>query len=268
MFPFSRALMAACVAALSLLALPTMAEESETVLTPERVVWRRTPIAITLTVGQERLVHFDDSVSVGLPSSLTSVLRSQSINGTVYWLAQQPFERTRVMVRSESGGPLYVLDLTAQEAPANSAPLPDVHVMLDQLDDDTGGKGADASAHELSWGYVALTRFAAQQLYAPARLISTPRGVVKVPVSDQPVDLVRGRPVRAELLASWKAGALYVTAVQLRNQSTRPIVLDPRELRGRWLAATFQHNRLLAAGDEADTTVVYVLSHQPLAASW
>ena len=66
--------------------------------TPERVVWNKTPIAIPLVVGEERLVHFPDSVSIGLPQSLTPLLRSQSINGTLYLLARQPFEATRVMV--------------------------------------------------------------------------------------------------------------------------------------------------------------------------
>ena len=50
--------------------------------TPERVVWNKAPIAIPLVVGEERLVHFPDSVSIGLPQSLTPLLRSQSINGT------------------------------------------------------------------------------------------------------------------------------------------------------------------------------------------
>ena len=37
--------------------------------TPERVVWNKAPIAIPLVVGEERLVHFPDSVSIGLDSS-------------------------------------------------------------------------------------------------------------------------------------------------------------------------------------------------------
>ena len=42
------------------------------------------------------------------------------------------------------------------------------------------------------WGYVALTRYAAQQLYAPARLLDFTPGIVRVPVNQQPIDLVRG----------------------------------------------------------------------------
>ena len=42
---------------------------------------------------------------------------------------------------------------------------------------------------------------------------------------------------------------------------------DPRNLRGRWLTAAFQHNRLHAVGSEADRTVVYLISDRPFAAS-
>ena len=38
---------------------------------PERIVWNKAPIAIPLVVGEERLVHFPDSVSIGLPKPLT-----------------------------------------------------------------------------------------------------------------------------------------------------------------------------------------------------
>jgi hypothetical protein len=67
---------------------------------------------------------------------------------------------------------------------------------------------------------------------------------------------------------SWRAGGLYLTAVKLRNRSVRPQVLDPRQLRGKWLAATFQHARLLPTGDVADSTAVYLISAQPFAASF
>jgi Protein of unknown function (DUF3438). len=45
----------------------------------------------------------------------------------------------------------------------------------------------------------------------------------------------------------------YVTAVKLANLTREPVLLDPRDLRGRWLTATFQHARLFPAGSEADT---------------
>ena len=229
---------------------------------PERVVWNKTPIAIPLVVGEERLVHFPGSVSIGLPQSLTALLRSQSINGTLYLLAREPFDTTRIMVRSETEGPMVVLDVSAEPAEADSPTLPDVQILLDSEPDTNAGE-SQSNTQSMSWGYAALTRYAAQQLYAPTRLIPRQPGVVAIPVSAEPVELVRGARIEAVPVAAWKAGLRYVTAVKLTNRTQRPVVLDPRELRGAWLAATFQHNRLLPAGDEADTTAVYLISDRP-----
>lgn len=237
---------------------------------PERVVWRKTPIAIPLIVGEERLIHFPESVSIGLPQSLTARLRSQSINGTLYLLARQSFESTRVMVRSENGGPLFVLDLSAALSSEARPPLPDVQVVLEASKVAVGSESSETDSAETTtgnrfsqWGYVALTRYAAQQLYAPERLVPNTPGVVAIPVQVAPVGLLRGGGVEAVPVAAWKAGLHYVTAVRLTNHSAKAVILDPRELRGAWLAATFQHNRLLPSGADEDTTAVYLISDRP-----
>ena len=127
---------------------------------PERVVWNKAPIAIPLVVGEERLVHFPDSVSIGLPQSLTPLLRSQSINGTLYLLARQPFEPTRVMVRSETDSPIYVLDISAAPGGVDSGSLPDVQVLLQSPQKPPQDAGADQSTSDnrsQSVGYAALT---------------------------------------------------------------------------------------------------------------
>jgi integrating conjugative element protein (TIGR03749 family) len=231
----------------------------------ERVVWQKAPIKIPLVVGEERLVHFPESVSVGLPPALSNILRSQSINGTLYLLAREPFEQTRVMVRSEEGGPLYVLDLSGEPKEADAMPLPEVDIILPSQRTHKSADTPETQSERTPqpWGYVALTRFAAQQLYAPSRLLPRHSAVVPVPVDAERVELVRGGSVEAVPISAWKAGGLYVTAVQLINQSESPVVLDPRELRGHWLTATFQHNRLLPSGRDADTTVVYLVSDRP-----
>ena len=117
------------------------------------------------------------------------------------------------------------------------------------------------------YGYVTLTRFAAQQLYAPARLLEELPGVTRVPVKREPVALVRGNAVEAVPLVAWRAGDLHLTAARLTNKTGRSQTLDPRNLRGRWLTAAFQHNRMHAVGSEADRTVVYLISDRPFAAS-
>ena len=231
---------------------------------PERIAWNRTPIKLVLPVEQERMVRFPAAIKIGLPSRLQPLLRAQSVDGTLYLLAHQPFEATRVMVREMDSGRIYLLDISASKEEAQTNP---VEVTL------SGGEHAardtvspeDAHANMPAYGYVALTRFAAQQLYAPTRLLHDRPGIVRVPIRRDSVPLVRGGRVAATPLVAWRAGGLYLTAVKLTNRSKQPQTLDPRDLRGAWLTASFQHNRLLAAGDEADTTAVYLISARPFA---
>ena len=230
----------------------------------ERIEWTRTPIRMVLGVGQERMVHFPAPVRVGVPGSVQAILRTQSVNGTVYFLAKAPFPTARIMVREIDSGQMYLFDVTAR---TKRAPAPPVIVSVGQseraLSTDTSG---DRPTDPL--GYVALTRFAAQQLYAPPRLLGRSPGIVRVPVPSEPVALVPGSSIAAVPLIGWRAGGLYVTAVKLTNRSAQPQILDPRTLRGAWLTATFQHSRLLPAGDEADTTAVYLVSDHPFEASF
>ena len=231
---------------------------------PERIAWRKTPIPVELRVGTERLVHFPGAVKVGLPVPLQDIVRVQSIAGTVYLLAHQPFARTRVIVRGADDGQVYLLDLSAKVEASSDAPM---EIFLpDEVRSADGGAAVEAPARP-QYGYVTLTRFAAQQLYAPARLLNELPGVVRVPVKREPVALVRGATLDAVPLIAWRAGDRFVTAVTLTNTTRYPQILDPRTLRGRWLTATFQHNRVHAAGSEADRTVVYLIAARPFAAS-
>jgi len=57
--------------------------------------------------------------------------------------------------------------------------------------------------------------------------------------------------------------SLYVTAVRVTSNSLKTITLDPRLLRGDFLAASSQHTNVNAAGEEGDTTTWYLVSDQP-----
>ena len=246
-----------CMSALLLFMVQTVCAEST-----QRIQWQKSPIRIALRVGDERMVHFRAPVSVGIPATLESVLRTQTVNGTVYWMAKSAFASTRVMVREIEGGQIYLFDLSADTDGEHSAAIVvfvgetgDVEHRLSET-----GEGAQH-------GYVSLTRYAAQRLYAPLRLLSSVPGIVRVPVQQHSVALVPGSGVAAKPLAAWRAGPLYVTAVKLSNRSPEALILDPRTLRGAWLSAAFQHSRLLPAGSDADTTAVYLVSTRPFAES-
>jgi integrating conjugative element protein (TIGR03749 family) len=229
---------------------------------PRRVHWQNIPIPVVLTVGEERRVQFQAPVSVGVPASLQSRLRTQTVSGSVYLLAHAPFAKTRVLVRELEQGQTYLLDIRAGEEASSNEPIV-VEVQTSAETTPASGGISTPGTH----GYVSLTRFAAQQLFAPLRLLSPMTGVARVPVQQDSVFLLPNDAIEVIPLMAWRAGNLFLTAVRLRNRSADPQVLDPRQLRGNWLAATFQHARLLPAGHAADSTAVYLISAQPFAAS-
>ncbi|MCB1862740.1 MAG: TIGR03749 family integrating conjugative element protein [Gammaproteobacteria bacterium] len=229
----------------------------------ERIEWKKMPIRLELTVGTERQVEFPASVKVGVPGNLQPLLRTQSVNGAVYLMAHAPFESTRVMVREIDGGQIYLFDISASKKSGQSHPI---QIFVQEAREP--GDLTDGTAIASNISYVTLTRFAAMQLYAPARLLSDRPGIVRTPVARDPINLVRGGAVDATPLVAWRAGGYYLTAVKLTNRSNQPQTLDPRNLRGAWLTATFQHHRLLPAGNEADTTAVYLISARPFSVSF
>jgi len=237
----------------------------------ERIIWKKAPIKITLPVGRERMVTFPGTVRVGIPSEITALLRTQSVKGVVYWLAVSPFDTARVQVQNAETGEYYLIDLKAvDDKKASATPI---EIISDARGARRNGSTAEPHTQERKAGknteqdYVTLTRFAAQQLYAPKRLLKTPLGVFRVGVSPKPVALLRGSHIEAIPLVAWRSDRLHLTAVRLRNLSNHPVTLDPRALRGKWLTATFQHARLFKAGEEADTTAVYLISERPFEAS-
>ncbi len=247
-----------------LLIKPSLHAASESI---SRIEWNKTPITLQLKVGEERMVHVPGSVKVGVPASLQPLLRTQSVNGTIYFLAHAPFDATRIMVRTLDGGQVLLLDVSASQ---DDGPTHPVQVFVKTADVTKTDLSASPDAHQAAttpYSYVALTRFAAQQLYAPARLLNDRPGFVRIPVTRESIPLLRGGTVDAQPLVAWRAGDRYLTAVKLTNRARQPQTLDPRDLRGRWLTATFQHHRLLPAGSDADTTAVYLISNRPFEAS-
>jgi len=233
--------------------------------TPERIEWKKAPIRLELVVGQEQRIEFPAAVKVGVPASVQPLLRTQSVNGTVYLLAHAPFDSSRLMVRELDSGRIYLFDVMVVEDGVATHPI-----QITVTDDSDTNKDRATGGHEPDQrqpGYIQLARFAAQQLYAPARLVKDRPGIVRVPISRDPINLLHGGAIEATPLVAWRANGLYLTAVKLTNRTEQPQTLDPRDLRGAWLTATFQHHRLLPKGDEADTTAVYLISARPFEVS-
>ncbi len=237
----------------------------------ERLIWDKHPIQLALPVGSERLVTFPTPVRVGVPATLSEQLTTQSLDGTVYWTARTPFSTTRVQVQSVLDNQLYLIDLSASEDSDDS----DVEIVIPNpspgqshsADVSTANAPQSSGSHHppnSRLDVITLTRHAAQQLYAPRRLLHANPNLHRVRVSDTPTQhLIRGQSIEATPVAAWRKGQLYVTAFQLKNLSATSATLDPQSIRGDWQAATFQHDTLKASGTLEDTTAVYLISDHP-----
>ena len=243
---------------------------TQTAFATKRLLWDKHPLQLSLPIGKERLVSFPHGVRVGTPGSIADKLKTQSLNGTVYWTASSAFTSTRVQIQSTDGSQLYLIDVSATKHAETS----DVQILLPTPTAATNPATSSTTRvtprskrqhpTNSSLDYITLTRFAAQQLYAPARVLTTPHQVQRSRVQQTPIQhLLRGFKIDATPIAAWQKGRLFVTAVRLQNQTQQSIILDPLQLRGRWHAATFQHGILKAHGSTEDTTAVYLISDQP-----
>lgn len=228
------------------------------------------PIQVNLEPGVERRLVFPQPVLVGLKNGMSEALTVQNVDRTVFLTAMTSIAHTRLLVRHTDESQTYVLNVSTEgvsgrhtalmiqpRLPAKTIAAPAKSKMivprLNQRREDT------ASGYGV---YVKLTRFAAQQVYGPQRLaeVSVSVSAVKKLDTVNTVAIVRGDRITATPIASWTDGVYSVTAIELKNHTDEPVVLDPRELRGRWLAATFHSNQLTRRGEAGDVTALYVVS--------
>lgn len=225
----------------------------------EKIIWDKKPIAITLPIGQERLVIFPSDVRVQVPRAVRHMLRTISNDGVVYWRANAPFDVERIKVQLIESGQIVMIDLAASEKRTKTS---DIEILISSSEKQASPSSQAVASTSLD--YVGLTRFAAQSLYAPERLITQPFGVTRTQLDAQSTDkLIRGEIIQATPMISWQSNGLFITAVKLTNLTTNKLVLDPRDIRGRWEAATFQHVHLGPSGTTEDTTSVYLVSKRP-----
>lgn len=230
---------------------PLIAQATQTV---EEVLWHQTPIPIQLTVDSERIVTFPGQVHVGIPSTLQSMLRVQSSENTVYLLATTPFDLHRLVVKNTETGTVYLLDVSASTLPTRDSIIKVVS---------HANKPSRAYRERQPHNMVRLTRFAAQRAFAPSRLQKNLHGLIPLELPEKTIPLIRGYAVESVPLASWRSGNRYLTVVRITNRSPHALTLKPSLLRGRWLAATFHHNRLLDVSSDANFTLVYLISEKP-----
>ena len=255
------------------IAMPLMAMIAITLGQPAQAIeilrWERLPLAVPLVVDQERVVFIDRNVRVGVPASAADRLRVQSAGGAIYLRANAAIEPTRLQLQDADTGAVILLDIAAEPGQPGEPPLEPVRIVEASAagQRDAEGDNADpvrpgSPQRHATPVPVVLTRYAAQQLYAPLRTVEPLPGVARVNLrSDLALDsLLPTLPVQAQALAAWRLDHIWVSAVRLRNTTPHWLDLDPRALQGDFMATTFQHPTLGPSGTPEDTTVVYLVT--------
>jgi len=242
----------------------------------ELMKWERIPLQVPLTVGQERIVFVNKNVRVGFPPELNGKLRVQSTGGAVYLQANSAFATTRLQLQDVENGELILLDITALEGKQVREPVSLVYqgevssatasnktsVSSDETATSRSKTSAKEGASRITTPLpIALTRYAAQSLYAPLRTLEPLPGVHAIShgLSSNITSLLPSEPVTVRPLAAWGMQGYNVVALKLTNQRSGKVVLDPRRLQGIFHSATFQHRWLGAAGTPEDTTTLYLV---------
>lgn len=225
----------------------------------ELMRWERLPLAVPLVINQERVVFIDEAVRVGVPSTLIGKLRVQSTGGTLYLRASEAIAPTRLQLQSVATGEIILLDIAARPG---DLPLEPVRILKNAPVQATETESSTVLVPERTPIPVALTRYAAQSLYAPLRTVESLPGVRRVPLklrTELPT-LLPTENVSSTPIAAWRLGDYWVTAVKLRNRGSIPVQLDPRRFQAKLFAATFQHAFLGPASDAEDTTIAYLVT--------
>ncbi|TKK37254.1 TIGR03749 family integrating conjugative element protein [Pseudomonas fluorescens] len=221
--------------------------------------WERLPLSVPLQVGAERIVFVERNVRVGMPASLSNRLRVQSAAGAVYLRANAPIEPSRLQLQDADSGELILLDIYTVDANDNTPALESIRIVENARPSPEPPDRDESTATPIP---VVLTRYAAQSLYAPLRTVEALLGVrqIKVP-PDLPLEsLLPTLPIQAKALAAWRLEEYRVTAIRLTNTCAQRIELDPRQLQGDLVSATFQHPNLGPRGESSDTTTVYLVT--------
>lgn len=234
-------------------------------LAVELVEWDRLPIPVPLVKDEERVVFLERNVRVGLASELVGRIRVQSAAGALYLKAGDDISPSRLQVQDVETGEIILLDIAT--VPAKEKPLEPLRILSAgerRFKHDAATQKKIEAVQDKALQIpapVALTRYAAQMLYAPLRTVEPVAGIRQIPLSvSGELPVFPMLPVKTEAIAAFKMGSYTLTAVKIQHLSTGKIELDPRDAQASLYALTFQHNWLGSYGSAEDTTVAYMVT--------
>ncbi len=239
-------------------------------IVPERILWQKKPIPIAITIGQEKIIHFPDDIRYWVSDYVKDKANIVAANGVLYITALVPFEKNRIHVQSISDQRIYLLDILTTDINSQSN---EIIITNAERVDNTSDIQFDALKSGEDWR-IRLSRYAAQQLYAPTRLLPTDTQIKRIDIDNrESIALIRGERFISRPLAAWSGGGYTVVAIELKNRLAQSFNLGfkpqaendravnlGRLIRGSWLTATLQHRFIGPIGSDADTTTLYLVS--------
>ncbi len=223
-------------------------------LQSEHLVWEKVPLTVELPIKQERLIQFPQTIKI-IDQQLSQNLDVLKVKGSLYLKAQDAFKQARIIVQLIPDGEVIILNLKADADYNNTTPI-------EILTDDPKRDSQSAASH-YEYNAIQLTRFAIQSLYVPERVRQIPSGVYRTPMkTHKTINLFYGASIEAHPIASWRGGALHITAVELKNLLNHPATLKPSDLIGHWQTASFYPSARLSARTQHESTMVFLVSDQ------
>ncbi|CEG57813.1 MULTISPECIES: TIGR03749 family integrating conjugative element protein [Legionella] len=227
-------------------------------LDAEHVLWDKTPIHLSISLNEERLVHFPQAISI-IDNEAGEKIAVLKIQDALYLKGKESFDNKRLLVQLMPQGEVIILNLSANEKITANKP---VEILLENKEESNNNQPETANSFDIN--SITLTRFAIQSLYAPQRLLVIPEGVGRIPMQTRKqISLIYGASMESRPLISWHGGAFYVTAIELKNLLNKEVVVDPRRMVGNWQTATFYPTNTLAPRGKEDTTTVFLVSDRP-----
>ncbi len=245
----------------------------------ETLVWRKVPIHIDLLVGVEQMVILPDEAAVGLPPALANrnVFRTLVTGGAAYWTALEPFDNERIQVRLASGE-FLLFDVSARVVKAPPARANTLQVVLT---DDPAAQGfSEPGVEQTEASLFDVIRYAAQSIYAPARLVAPLPDIKPVQVGLQGnfsrlYDEGRSPGLRIQPYRAWAAGPYYVTAFIVTNEHDYPLTLDQRKVvhtpyarrsgvAPHFVASSFYQRTLPGRGNGDNRTTLFIVTDRPI----
>lgn len=251
------------------------------------VVWTERPIVLTLIVDQEQLIEFPEPAAVGVPAHIADdrVLSKLMIGRVAYWTAREEFSAERVKVRLQNGRYL-LMDVAARLGTISDPPPGKLRILLPAGEPDggetTAGGSPPARARTGTAGLFDLIRYAAQNVYAPPRLVDPVEGVqpatlgaLKGKRMDYLYDNGAHTGLRIKAYEAWSAAGLYVTTFVVANHHSHSMVLDSRRVKHRaqaartgvaphFIASAFFHPQVSARGESGSRTMLFVVTDTPM----